>query len=48
MTEQLSLTHLLHSAFFMVQLSHLHMTPIFWPSVAKSQLIGKDPDAGKY
>ena len=21
--------------------------PIFWPSVAKSQLIGKDPDAGK-
>ena len=22
-------------------------TPIFWPSDAKSQLIGKDPDAGK-
>ena len=21
--------------------------PIFWPSDAKSQLIGKDPDAGK-
>ena len=22
--------------------------PILWPSDAKSQLIGKDPDAGKY
>ena len=22
--------------------------PIFWPPDAKSQLIGKDPDAGKY
>ena len=22
--------------------------PIFWPSDAKSQLIGKDPDAGKH
>ena len=22
-------------------------TPIFWPPDAKSQLIGKDPDAGK-
>ena len=22
-------------------------TPIFWPSDVKSQLIGKDPDAGK-
>ena len=22
--------------------------PIFWPLDAKSQLIGKDPDAGKY
>ena len=21
--------------------------PVFWPSDAKSQLIGKDPDAGK-
>ena len=21
--------------------------PVFWPSEAKSQLIGKDPDAGK-
>ena len=21
-------------------------TPIFWPPVAKSQIIGKDPDAG--
>ena len=21
--------------------------PILWPTVAKSQLIGKDPDAGK-
>ena len=23
-------------------------TPILWPPDAKSQLIGKDPDAGKY
>ena len=23
-------------------------TPILWPSDAKSWLIGKDPDAGKY
>ena len=47
---------LLHSAFFIVQLSHPYMTtgrtdveaetPILWPPDVKS-LTGRDPDAGK-
>ena len=35
------------SRIFIVRTDDEAETPIFWPPDSKSQLIGKDPDAGK-